>query len=341
VGKILTQAWFVIFPVLIGTKKWKPAQQLLYVRPYLFGLLVAVLICYVSGLVQFMTLGSWHVLDDFGRSQHILFYNKFSEILDLHPTYFSIYLGLGCMVLLSTTSKNLGINAWIKYALLLIFLITNVLTGSKAGILSFVVASIICMSYKYVVYKWKKDLVLVALIVLIFAFFFSFSSALTSRFNQAFRQVTLELDNSQNISESTGIRVALWKLSVKVSQGAIFLGHGTGSVIKTLNDHCLENFSFSICEDLRNKNSHNQFLNFLVSNGLIAVFVFTGALVLSFMRAIKNRDIIFMFFMIFMTSNFLFESILQRERGIVFFMLFLSTFSITAWPSKNHERGNE
>ena len=80
VGKLLTQAWFVIFPVLIGTKKWKPAQQLLYVRPFLFGLFVTALICYVSGFVQFMTLGSWHVVDDFGRSQHILFYYKFSEV---------------------------------------------------------------------------------------------------------------------------------------------------------------------------------------------------------------------------------------------------------------------
>jgi hypothetical protein len=337
----LTQAWFVIFPVLIGTKKWKPAEQMLYIRPYLFGLFVTVIICYVSGFIQFMTLGSWHVLDDFGRSQHILFYYKFSEILDLHPTYFSIYLGLGCMALLSTSSKILGVNAWMKYSMLFVFLITNILTGSKAGILSFVVASIICMSYKFVVYKWKKDLVLAALLILIFAFFFSFNSALTSRFNQAFHQITLELDNSQNTSESTGIRIALWKLSARVSQEAIFLGHGTGSVKKTLNDHCLENFSFSACEDLRNKNSHNQFLNFLVSNGLLAVFVFIGALAVSFIRAVKNRDIIFMFFMIFMASNFLFESILQRERGIVLFMLFLSTFSITARPFNNHERGKE
>ena len=143
--------------------------------------------------------------------------------------------------------------------------------------------------------------------------------------------------SSEQLNESSSIRFNLWSLSLEAYTHSPIWGFGTGSVYKTIDDICLDSYSFSNCESLRLKNSHNQYLNFMVSNGILVLIPFLIALVLAFRSAIRNKDQVFVLFMAFMTLNFFFESLLQRERGVVFFMLFIVLFMTTHRNSFNDQ----
>jgi len=323
ISKIQTQLSMLIFPLILGGQCLSEKSRRDCIQYFVFGLAVAVILCLGNAFYRALSNGTFYVLDEFSRKNSVLVYFEFSEFLQLHPTYFSLYLGVGLFFLVESCSLSSIMKIWVRTFLIGLFFITLFLTSSKAGIYSFIAIAAGFYTYKIFVLKRKSNLrILMLLIVGVIAMFvinpifYNRTVIGLSGFEKAIFE-----DKAQK--ESTSIRYYLWKLSFEASKESIFLGHGTGSVGKTLNKRCLEFFAFSTCETLRNKNSHNQYLNFLVSNGAIFVLLFVAALIIGIIKAFYARDKLAILFILFMSLNFLFESLLQRERGIIFFMLFV------------------
>jgi O-antigen ligase len=221
---------------------------------------------------------------------------------------------------------------------LIIFLfVTFIFTSSKAGIFSFLIASCTYFIYSLIRRPNKYTISLLSTLILGASFIFLINPLMYQRSVQLVSSFDKVWMKHEQTNESSSIRFGLWKLSTQVIKNSPLYGYGTGSVVRSLNENCIDLFSFSICEGLRNKNSHNQYLNLLVSNGFLILIPFLLALILGMVMALNSKDQVFFFFIVFMGLNFVFESILERERGVVFFSAFFILFLVCQNSQKELE----
>lgn len=328
--KVQTQFSLFIFPLILGGQRLSGKARQKCLNYFIVGLVVAAVVCLSNAVYRGISQGSFYVLDAFDRPNSIFFYQEFSSLLDLHPTYFSLYLGVGLFCLMDKAVLKQKWNPSVKILLFILFFTVLFLTSSKAGILSFVAVALVFYVYNMITKKRKVYFGILLLILGGVLVMYSVNPVVYNRSAQALTSFNKAFFEDKHSNESTSIRFHLWLLSLKTAKESFIFGYGTGSTWEVLNQNCLQVYAFSTCETLRNKNSHNQYLNFLVSNGIVFVLGFVLALAIGLKRAFRNRDILLMLFLLFMSFNFLFESLLQRERGIVFFMAFVVMLSVSS-----------
>ncbi|MEM9024297.1 MAG: hypothetical protein AAGB22_11175, partial [Bacteroidota bacterium] len=89
-----------------------------------------------------------------------------------------------------------------------------------------------------------------------------------------------------------------------------------------LND-CYEQFDTDI---YRNKdyNTHNQFFNFWLNAGLLAVVAFLLMLLVPMIQAYSDKQHLYFLFLVFFAICCLTENLLSRQVGVEFYALFNS-----------------
>jgi len=327
--KVQTQISLLVFPLFLGGQLLSSKRRTIFMNSFVAGTGFTVILAFLNACVRYFQNNSAYVTDELSRRHSIFFYDEFSKFLDLHPTYFSLYLGLAIFYLIVTPFQKKGTPFFLKVGVLPLLFIALFLTSSKAGIFSFLLLSMGFLIYKAFRTRHRKYIYLLGIMLVSAVVMFFTNPMLVKRSTQMISSVDKVFFNNEKIKESTGIRLNLWHLSIESAKENLVLGHGTGSVFKILNENCIQFYSFSVCEGLRNKNSHNEYLNFVVSNGLIALLLFLSALIIGLWRAVYKRDLLSIFFITFMAINFLFESLLQRERGVLFFLVFVVMLIIT------------
>ncbi|MFS4446111.1 O-antigen ligase family protein [Maribacter sp. 2307UL18-2] len=341
VSKIQTQASFFVIPFFFIDSFHGKEDRSYFFQWFNWGLLVTVLICFLNAFGRVFSNTGLYVVDAFSKKHNIFLYQEFSGVLDLHPTYFSLYLGLAIFYLLFAFRVESKYKPALRWTMIVIFFIALFLTSSKAGIFSFMLISFAYQLYRTIKMKKKSDKLIFPILILGFVLMFMANPLISKRTFQAFKSTQNFIVDEGQSNESTSKRFSLWHVSVKSIEEKMFLGYGTGSVNKVLNNSCIEFFSFSVCEGIRNNNTHNQYLNLALSNGLPVLILFVAALLLALFKAVSNRDALYVLFTLFFALNFFFESLLERERGVVFFMVFMvllhTTSDIDTDPKKRYE----
>jgi len=101
-------------------------------------------------------------------------------------------------------------------------------------------------------------------------------------------------------------------------------GTGTGDAEDELRKAYKEsNFNIGLAS---NYNSHNMFLQYWMSNGVIMIGLYIILLLQSFCFSLKYKQYLLLIFLVLFTSFSLTESTLQTQRGIVFFLFLISAF---------------
>lgn len=118
-------------------------------------------------------------------------------------------------------------------------------------------------------------------------------------------------------------RLLMWTVSAQEFM-ANPLGCGTANLddvlTARLDSHGLQDFSAF------KYNPHNQFLQVAVEIGILGLLVFLSVFVLLFRLAWKRKDGLLFWITFSLFFNCLFESMLQRQSGIVFYMILLGLF---------------
>ena len=71
-------------------------------------------------------------------------------------------------------------------------------------------------------------------------------------------------------------------------------------------------------------NAHNQYLQTALSIGFFGLIVLLISLFLPFVDSFKNGNFLLIIFLLIISFNFLFESMLERQSGVVFYAFFNS-----------------
>ncbi|MCD4680098.1 MAG: O-antigen ligase family protein [Bacteroidales bacterium] len=313
----------LIFPILLSSIAPEAFERRFVFRTFLSflsGAFIATLICIVLSILRFQ---SSHLAQEFYYSHLSVF---------LHPGYFSMYLNFAIAILfcilferwekLASTYKSIFIFmiAW--------FFLFVILLSSKAGILCLAIIFVVYIVY-FILQRKKIFQALLMVFGITLAFWISFNI-----FPQSLgrlKQATDVMANSENIKndtrEGTGERILIWKSSIDIIKNNFLFGTGTGDV----KDALLEMYSskdISTAHDLK-LNAHNQYLQIFISLGVIGFLVLILIFILPAIFALRSNNILYFLFIIIVSFNFLVESMLETQAGVIFYGFFNSYLFIT------------
>lgn len=129
-------------------------------------------------------------------------------------------------------------------------------------------------------------------------------------------------------------RLILWTIS-----GEIIAAHPLGVGISGLDLEMSRKLHVLGFHEMAAKhwNPHNQFLQLTAEIGWLGLLLFISILIAIARLAWQRKDQLLGFLLLSLVLNSLFESMLQRQSGIVFYLLFLSAFIAIITYSKNEE----
>jgi hypothetical protein len=133
-------------------------------------------------------------------------------------------------------------------------------------------------------------------------------------------------------------RFELWKTSLQIIRKHFIFGVGTGDVADAIKEQLIENNSPLKDTNMR---THNQYLTFLLSFGIIGFLVFVFSL---FYAPIKEKMFsipIFLIFFSIVLLSMLSEDTLETEAGVTFFVFFYSYFIVNVKSFTQSTKKNE
>jgi hypothetical protein len=252
----------------------------------------------------------------------------------LHPSYFAMYLVFSLAILRHLHSTWKESSKWINlfyYLLGLFFILMVLILQSTAGLISLVVILIYLFAQKISSkFNLRKSILIFSVTLLsIFGLI-----AIVIGQNDHLR-IQIEQSLEKGLSTSSSVRLIIWKNASHLALQNKLLGISPGDVrdqVKTVFEKS-DNIDFAS----GNYNMHNQFLETYIGLGLLGLFLLISLLALGLKLAIKNKDALLITLLIIIMINFSFESILNRQSGIFFFLFFLSllAFDTHRSPLKN------
>ena len=153
------------------------------------------------------------------------------------------------------------------------------------------------------------------------------------RFNEVVKN-TLETKKEDNISSpkplkpkppsSTNTRKKAWETSFEIIKKHLIFGTGLGKSKEILN-LAYESKGYDSLKD-KSINSHNEYIQYQLDHGLIgSVFLFFFTFIM-LVLSLREKDILYGLFLLIIIINFMTESMLETQSGVVFFSFFNTLF---------------
>jgi O-antigen ligase len=292
-------------------------------RPFETKMLDRILSCFLLGssalaIMLLLRAAYFYVV----LHQNKFFYEELSSFL--HPSYFSMYLNMGLLYMLFSVSRTNGTRKAGWLFLIPLFILMIVLLSSKLGLISLILILLGWMVY--LVFGRKKYLIgltcILTLTVLTGAVF-KFFPDLTARMRNALHAVSSGNQDKTN-GESTALRMLIWGVSKELIAAHPILGSGTGAG----NDVLMEKYKQEGITAAYHKklNAHNAYLQITVTLGLVGLLLLLGMLFLPLIPAIQEGKPMLLCFTLLIALNFVPESMLEAQAGVIFFAFFNSLF---------------
>lgn len=271
-----------------------------------------------------------------GSTVDKLVFHNFSAIYDQHPVYYAMFLSLALFYKLGYTKD--GKNKLLYFFFNFILIIGIVLCASKAVLaVNFLFYAI----FFFLNIKQIKKRIVYAVIIVVTLLSVINISFIKNRFNEGLRfsseildfsptndftkKKIFDYEDKSNISDLE-LRYILGRIGLYhlVKDNKLLIGYGQGDTQDHLDYYY---YSYNLGPNWNEgRNLHNQYLHILVMYGLFSLLLFVGYLGYSFYKGIKHRNILHLFFLLMVSFVFIFEVVLVRNKGIIFFYFFNSLF---------------
>jgi O-antigen ligase len=227
---------------------------------------------------------------------------SFSRVFDMHPTYFSIYILFAIVILNLNTQFRPFIIIFFSCILSFFLLILS----SKNQMLTYFLLLIVLFWTRI---KLKIPFKLGLLIIIISSILFVAASN-----EQILYRINTEMTNSNE--ERSKLLIVATEI---ISKNPIF-GVGVGD----RNDEVNVLLNRKGYNSLINYNSHNQYLDFAISFGILGTICFVIVLLLPLLQ----KDLTFSLFIVIIALACVTESILMRQKGLMFFLIFYGILGV-------------
>lgn len=304
-----------IFPVIMSTIR-KDVLSIAVARKvlwaFVFGVLTSIGICYGQAVYQyFMT-----------DSLTVFYYSSLSPLI--HPSYMAMYVCFAIAILMYFFSKGLvkgNIQKAMVLFLVFLFELFVIMLSSKAGILG--LAILLALFSGYIFFgerRLVRGLVVSSVLAISFVVLFVSFPVSAERFEETRSAIEQANINAEEIPSSSGERLLIWWYSFEITNNSLLAGVGTGDVKDKLLDKYSEKQMYNALG--LELNAHNQYLQTTLSLGIIGLVVLMLNLVLPAIYGIEQKHYLMLIFLVLLAFNFLFESMLETQAGVVFYAFF-------------------
>lgn len=320
-----TKLSLLVFPLLFATideniLKNQKAKILYY---YILGCFVTTLVLLIRSFYNFLESSSF---DEF-------FYGKLSWYH--HASYIAMFLvfAIGILFYKFYTAHQKPNK---KYQVIYVFLIIYfsffvLLLSSKAGILSLLIIFLGHIAYLIFRKKHVGSLSMLLIYVLTLWASSTYLTVTSSRLSNAQQAINKKTPDKSS-TESTTERLLIYKSALSVIKENVLFGVGTGDT----NDALLKvyktnQYSGALESQL---NAHNQYLQTFIAVGIFGFLALLALLFIPFYMAIKHRNFLYVLLLFLVTFNLLFESMIERQAGVVFYAFFNGLFFFCMFTDK-------
>lgn len=309
--RLLTQSPLLIVPLLFATVL--PSQELIKKAKKIF-ILSCVLFCVFS----FSTLFYNYVIN----YEHRLNYNFMQRSMyHFHFPYDVLYINVAFAFLLF---DNLRIKPIFKTIITILFFLFIVASGVRIGILIFLSLSVFVTVINFKQMANLKTVILSLLLMVSAIVIINLSDYTKDKILDSFGKIGFGTERYvSEIGEkyhNITLREKLWTTSIEAINEKPIFGYGPKGAQKELNGRYIKKGFKNII----GFNSHNQYLTTLIENGFVGLFVLFSIFLVAFARSIKMKSLSNCIVVLIFAVAFLTESVLVRQKGVVFFSIVIS-----------------
>lgn len=328
--EVKLSALIIPFSILFMTKRVKMNLQLI-LRLFVIGNVIASIACLVHAYFDSMQMNEmgqriyefsiWPDQTE-GYSFFRLIrigYSKFSDVYLSyihHPSYYSMYILFSIVIIIEWVREKK--NVILNILIIIYFTAFLFLLGSRAAAITALVVFILYL----LLYIFRTRKYFVGIGILLVGLVFSTIIISKTRLGHNIHETIEILKDKKDLDPKSDIRLWLWKSGLEIIENNMILGVGTGDINDALHKQYAE-YNLQGAYD-SNLNVHNQYLDIAVKFGLVGLIIFIGWMVYSIYYAYKKNQYLFLFFMVIVSINFLFESMLNTIAGVAFLAFWYS-----------------
>lgn len=283
-------------------------------KAFIEGTFISVVLSLLNSLIIFY----------YEREISVFFYDHLAFFS--HASYFSMYLNFAIGLLYYfwfSPSKKDYIKPYINFSISFFLSIIVLMLASKTGIFTLLLIHLIAAFYWTLKYKKiKQGLILIASITAVVVISLTYSPQVLERI-VTMKESIQNFDGKPNTSTKT--RLAVWKESYTLIKDSPIIGYGTGDVMDILTEKYKEKGFHDLAK--KHLNSHNQFIQILLGSGFIGLIYFLFLIAYPYLKNLTSSQyLLYTIFTALIILNFLTESMLETQSGVVFFSFFITIF---------------
>tara|TARA_R110002020_G_scaffold122487_7_gene278030 strand:- start:40433 stop:41731 length:1299 start_codon:yes stop_codon:yes gene_type:complete len=308
---------FVVLPVSIGLIGIGKRDLKSILRIFYYSGILVTSYAVIVGVALWIREDNTSFLVNHGLSQNIGF----------HATYLSMYLLFAIAYpIIRFQDFPSRMEKYLLFFLTGLLIIYIILLAVRIVWLLFFFLLIIWLTYVFFSKGFKLKYFLgIALFSLMVLTISMMLGPVRERFKEA-----INFNNEYNIEKVWGgrnIRIMVWKSGISLLEKKPFSGYGSSSQVqKELNlyykDHNLGPILYMMKKNGNAFNAHNQFLAEVLKHGLILGMLYFFILLIMVSVFWKNSRVLGILFFIIIFGVSLTETILELNKGIVFFAFF-------------------
>ena len=284
----------------------------------------------ITLLSSFCLLGIATFKAFFLNDSQAFFFENFTSPF-VHYVYYAMYFACGSLLLIDAVFDRLLERKYGVFIIILLFIYSLgflILVASKTGILAFGLASIVFL-YKKIQSKRVFTLSM-AMLLLVASLILYFNETTRSRFTELTQNLSILTRDElgEEVITDLNMRLLFWKISVvhSLNDHLFLAGVGTGDAQDYL-DSLYTNPKYQLYGYV-GWDPHNQWIYTFIQLGLLGVLIMALLYTTSVIRAITQNDLKFLISLIITFGFSQSESILESNKGIVFFSLLLTILCI-------------
>lgn len=288
---------------------------------------IALLSSYLLAIYNFNTnVGFTELWENSYNLKHFIFQARAHNFSFFnHPSYYALLILIHAVCFFTSFSKLKGGLIVFHTITIAVGIIVLIFLNSRAGFITLLILIVY-----YLIKFFIHGSIIKGIVVLVISVSALFVMVNYTRLGVTFQQ--LKNTNAEtNKPDRKDPRLLIWQNAITVIKEKPVFGYGVGDALDVLiEEH--ERTGFKKAAEER-WDAHNQFLETTLQSGIIGLLLLLAAFFVPMYQAIRKRQELLFLFLMVCFINFLFESMLIRLAGVVYFAFFYSYLIFMYYPS--------
>jgi O-antigen ligase len=255
--------------------------------------------------------------------------HNFSEPINMHATYFSIYTSLSLTILIHSLSIEKNQYKRAAYFISILVLTVGLLQLSSKSVL---LATMLMLPVGFFFFipkgKIRNRYIITSILFSVLALLVILKvDSFKERFVTGLKDDLVEASFNNDRLEPRMVR---WESAFQLIRQAPIFGYGTGSEKGLLKETYYKNKMYN--SYLNKLNAHNEYISTWLKTGILGLIVLFSTFIFGFIMAFRKKDVLLFSFMTLITIVSFSENIFDVNKGIFFYAFFFPFLLLSGKP---------